>query len=551
MTPSKDSHPAVAPPEPSSAGVTPLEAPPLEAPEVLAALAPAAPNSTPSIESVLEKRWARLLIPSLSDLFFVAMLGWLFLGPSGNGWAALLADADAGWHIRTGEYILDHKTVPYQDLFSFSKPGAPWFAWEWLADVVDAVLFRWAGLKGVVLATGVMLAIFGTTLVRRMNWRGVHLLLAMLVSLLSIGASSIHFLARPHVFTMLLLSVSVWIIEADRVRTSRRIWLLVPLTAMWTNLHGGFLALIAVLGLTAVGTGVEVWLGNGRTLRDTLRYLQLTAACAAASLINPYGWNLHVHIAEYLRSDWIRAAVQEFQSPVFRDESMLQFEGLLLTGLLVAAALFRRRQVVEGLWIVFWAHMALGSVRHVPIFVTVAGPVIAWEVGSWWSRWTASAKKSSVVGILNQMAADAGGAFRRTSLLPWVVVGGLVLLGEPMHWPKDFPAEMFPTQMVHDNLELISQSRVFTTDQWGDYLIFTNPSQKVFMDGRSDFYGPEIGKDFLRIASGHWEWRRLLAKYDLNLVLMATSEGIVQLLKQDPGWRIVADDGKQILLVRR
>ena len=88
-----------------------------------------------SIESVLTSRWARLLIPSLSDLFFLAILVWLFMSSGAAGWQGLLADGDVGWHIRTGEYILDHHAVPHQDLYSFSKPGAPWFAWEWGSDV--------------------------------------------------------------------------------------------------------------------------------------------------------------------------------------------------------------------------------------------------------------------------------------------------------------------------------------------------------------------------------------------------------------------------------
>ena len=68
------------------------------------------------------------------------------------GWSGLLADADAGWHIRTGEYILDNHTVPYQDLYLFSKPGAPWYAWEWLWDVAFAWLhLRW-GMAAVVVA---------------------------------------------------------------------------------------------------------------------------------------------------------------------------------------------------------------------------------------------------------------------------------------------------------------------------------------------------------------------------------------------------------------
>ena len=98
--------------------------------------------------------------------------------------------------------------------------------------------------------------------------------MAMIVALLGVGAASIHFLARPHIFTLLLLSISVWMIEADRRAPSNRIWLLVPLTVVWTNLHGGFLALIAVLGLTAVGIGDRSLATAGR-VGETLCAIRL------------------------------------------------------------------------------------------------------------------------------------------------------------------------------------------------------------------------------------------------------------------------------------
>ena len=313
------------------------------------------------------------------------------------GWEGLLADADVGWHIRTGEWILDHHAVPHHDLYSFSKPEAPWYAWEWGSDVIFGALHRAAGLKGVVLLAGVLIALFAWTLLRRMVGGGVHLLWAMVVSLLGVGAASIHFLARPHMFTLLFLSIAVWMIDIDRrqpsAKSARNLWSLVPLTLVWTNLHGGFLALIAVLGLAAVGSAVEAWLG-GRDFKQALRYLALAASCAAVSLVNPYGYKLHTHVAEYLRSDWIRNTIQEFQSPVFRNENILQFEALMLIGLIAAGLLFRRKRFVEGLWIVYFAHMSLGSVRHVPIFVTVCAPVIAIEVSDWWRQWTGNAKEA-------------------------------------------------------------------------------------------------------------------------------------------------------------
>ena len=155
-------------------------------PQTLTAIRP----SIPRMDTVLTSRWARVLIPSLSDLFFLAVLILLFMTSGAAGWEGLLADADVGWHIRTGEYILDHHAVPRVDLYSFSKPNAPWYAWEWLSDVLDGGLHRMAGLKGIVLFASVLIALFALTLVRRMVARDVHLFVALAVALLGVGGSS-------------------------------------------------------------------------------------------------------------------------------------------------------------------------------------------------------------------------------------------------------------------------------------------------------------------------------------------------------------------------
>jgi hypothetical protein len=501
-------------------------------------------------ESLFQNRWARLLVPSLLDLFFLAMLLWLFMSSGAAGWQGLLADADVGWHIRTGEYILDHHTVPRQDLYSFSKAGQPWYAWEWGVDLIDGSLHKVAGLKGVVLLAAVIIAVFATSLLRRMIWRNVHLLVGLVVAMLAVGGASIHFLARPHIFTLLLLSISVWMIESDRQNPRFRIWWLMPITAVWTNLHGGFLALIAVLGLTAAGYAVEALLGTARWY-SAQRYAGLTVGCAAASLINPNTYHLHVHVVEYLRSDWIRNVIQEFQAPSFRNENLLQYEALMLLGVMVAFSLIRRKQVVEALWIVFFAHMSLSSVRHVPVFVTVAAPVIAWEVSSWWTALSAQVKKNSLVGILNQMAADSMHGFRRTSLWPAAVVVTLILMKSAVPWPKDFPEIGFPVKITHTYQQNILSSRVFTTDQWGDYLIYADPRTKVFVDGRSDFYGEQIGTEYLHMYGGNWDWNTLMDKYKFNLVLLPVEAPLVQLLKISSSWKILEDNGKEILLVRR
>lgn len=487
----------------------------------------------------------RVLLPSLSDWLFAALIAWLFI--AGSGWNTLLADGDTGWHIRTGEYILDNRRLPDADLFSFSRAGERWYAWEWLADVAFAACYRQLGLKGVVLLAGIVIALYLTVLFRYMLWRGANAFIALAVCLLGVGASGIHFLARPHVFTLLLLAISLWLLERDARKPGRAVWVLAPLAALWANLHAGFAALPVCLGLQVAGGAIE-GLAETRSLRTAWfrvrRRIALLAACCAATLANPYGIGLHLHIAAYLRSGWIREAVDEFQSPRFRSESAVHFEILLFSGLLIAASLLRNRRIGEALTVLFWSHAALVSVRHVPVFVVAVAPVIAAAAGRAWANW---ARDNTLAALASDVTAD----FRRTTAWPVVLVAALVFVDAPLRWPRDFPEVKFPTALIARQDARLAGARVFTSDQWGDYLIYRfHPQQKVFIDGRSDFYGPAIGKLYLRIAYGGPEWRSALTRYSCTLVLAPPEWPLAGLLRRDPAWRVVEEDRTAVLFER-
>ena len=488
-------------------------------------------------------------MPSFADCFFLALMAWLFVCGA-SGWKALLMDGDCGWHIRTGQYILAHHAVPATDLFSFSKAGQPWFAWEWLADVWFASLFGIGGLKAIVLFAGTLIAAYATVVLRFAIWRGANGLAAACICLLAVGGSSMHFLARPHLFTLLLLPVCLWIIEADRRRNTRWLWLLIPISMLWTNLHGGFFVFIACLGLLVLGCAAEALLGRPRW-PAARRYAVLLAACSAASLVNPYGIELHLHIIQYLRSDWIRNLIQEFQAPTFRSEGQSQYELLLLTGLVLTGSLLRKQRITEALWILFLAHSSLTSLRHAPVYATVAAPLIAAECSLWWKNLAAQRKKSSILGILHQFGEDLTPHFRRTTLWPVAGILALAFLDAPLKWPRDFPSEAFPTAMVHANASLLASGRLLTTDQWGDYMIYTfYPRQKVFIDGRSDFYGETLGTEYLHLLQGAYDWQTILRRYGFSVVLLPVDWPLAQMLKLDPSWQVIKDDSHAILFRR-
>src|SRR5262249_25186240 len=172
---------------------------------------------------------ARWLAPSLADVIFGALLLWLMLFTiRSDGTLGLLLDSNTGYHIRTGDFILHHRAVPFSDIFSFSKPGQPWFAWEWLSAVLFAILHAAAGLKGLAIFTGALIALSNLILLRHMLLQGANALVAIALLHLIVGASSIHYLARPHVFTFLFLAIGLWLLDRDRRQPSARIWMLVP-----------------------------------------------------------------------------------------------------------------------------------------------------------------------------------------------------------------------------------------------------------------------------------------------------------------------------------
>ncbi|HLK67135.1 MAG TPA: hypothetical protein VKU19_27060 [Bryobacteraceae bacterium] len=493
-------------------------------------------------------RFCRALFrPSLADLFFAFLLIAMFGRP--QAWQALLGDGDTGWHIRTGDYILQTGRVPQADPFSFTRAGQPWFAWEWLSDVIFASLHRWHGLAAV---AGLAAGVLGLSAVFLFCWllrRGSGLWIAVAVTLLAVSQSSIHALARPHIFSLLLATQALWILDEDRRSPGLLLWWLVPLTALWANLHAGFAGWLLILGLLVLVSGIA------RHWKNFLRYGTLAALCSAATLLNPYGWRLHQHIAQYLGSSWIMEHVQEFQSPSIRSENMIVFALMLLFGVVSAGRPLGRRQWFDGLLVIAWGFAALRSARHVPWYAIVSAPVIASECATWWSGLAARKPARSAIRIFWDLSLDLG---RSRHISIWAPTLGALVIGISLPAARlaDFPESRFPVAAVGANLNRLvpagSMPRILTSDQWADYLIFQlYPLQRVFFDGRSDFYGPSVGDDYQALLSVGAGWRGALDRYGFDIALLPKDWALGNLLQDSPDWTVVYRDSISVLLMRR
>jgi len=506
-------------------------------------------QTLPLAASAPVRPWVRIFAPSIADLFFVSVIVWAFAAGA-YGWHGLLMDGDVGTHIRIGDYIRAHHSVPTRDFLAFSKPGQEWYAFEWLTEILFSFLHSLAGLKGVVLLSGVVIVAAFTILLMHALWRRANVLISLALVLMAVNASTIHFHARPHIFTLLFVAVAMWIIAVDRQRRTWALWLLIPITIPWTNLHGGFFILFALLGLLVIGSFVESLLWGelaSRGKSDAVRYGLLGAACAVASLVNPYGVKLHLFLVDYLRSDTIRNGVQEFQSPSFRSESMFHYMVLLFLAVAISGALLKKHRLTEALWIWFLAYNSLVSVRHVPLFAIVTVPILASEITAWWSDWAQAQSRRSIARTLDAVTGQHGcGTLRLSIWAPAVVLW--LALSHSTNWPQNFHEGPFPVKIVAAHADEIAAARVYTSDKWAGYLIYRNyPRQQVFFDDRHHYFGEPIIGDYLKLGSGNRQWRELLERYRFDLALLTLDSPLASLMKIHPDWKVVEEDGSAVL----
>ena len=503
------------------------------------------------------------LLPSLTDVAFLMPLMFLFCKL--DGVSTLLFDGDTGWHIRTGEWILAHRQVPHVDLFSFSRPGAPWFAWEWLSDVIFAVLHRHWGLAGVVLAGLALICLTSVGLFRLVRRKSDNGFVAIAVTLLATGACSIHWLARPHLFTLLLVVAALHITERAAEGRTRLLAWLPPMTLVWTNLHGGFfvvfLLLACYIGSDLLNAAIEADPERRRGfLRSTKPWLAAFAACFAVTFINPYGWELHRHMTQYLSDPYQLEHIAEFQALSFHAGGVVYFEPLMLAAVVTALWDAKHRRFADVFMSLGWLHLALIAQRNLPIFAIAASPVAARGIAAA----IEAARGPQLTGWVRRTAAWFGkvsAGFEETdrlwrvhfaSVMPLALVGVLMLAPRPagakfrsVQDPKHFPAKALAVVRRPD------VSHIFTTDQWGDYLIYNLfPSKKVFIDGRSDFYGDRFGLNYLDVMGVKYGWEKTFAKYDIDTVMLSPSAPLAGTLKISRDWRPVYDDGVAIVFRR-
>jgi hypothetical protein len=421
-----------------------------------------------------------------------------------QGYQKLFRDSDAGWHIRNGEAILSTGTFPLTDPYSFTRGGQPWYAWEWLSDVVTGTLHRAGGLNAVALFYAAIIA-FGVWLWFRLHWAlGGNFLIACAMAPLLLSTCNIHWLARPHAIGWLFL---LWAMfpRTGLIETG-------VMTALWANVHPSFF--FAAL----------------RALHSRRWWLTL-AVVALVPLLNPYGPALYVHVWRYLTDSELLSRIGEFQSFDFHAEGGGQIIATVILGMIGGTLAFTQKRYAHFTIAIVITAMALRSARALPLCALLLLPIANAAIVPYCRK------------AFNQYAANLRALDARCSglwLAPVALAAAWFLMPRAGFPPDQFPVAAFD--------HIPTGARLFAPDKYGGYLIYrSNGTMKVFFDGRSDLYGAQFLKDYARMVQVRPGWQELWNRWHFTHALVPNDYPLIPTLEQ-VGWRDIYHDGTATLL---
>ncbi len=475
------------------------------------------------------------------------------------------ADGDVCLHWRIGNWMIQHRAVIRVDPFSFTRANAPLISKEWLSELLFATAGDALGWNGIALLAAVLIATCLWLLHRQLLMEGCDILPATALTLLAAMAGTMHWLARPHLFTLLLAVVftgQLRLFDRGRLGTRALLWRLVSLMALWVNLHGAFFAGFVIIATFFAGNAITFMTAPADArpaIRSKLVSLGwLLILCALVTLLNPNSWQLPAHIVEFLHNPVLARYANEFRSPNFHSGAahglLVEFAVVVLTLVVLRPAPRATDIVVMGTW----GLLALLATRNIPIFALVVTPILAEQ----WQGGLANARPGRLLDFYRRLSENVTLLNRAADGRVTVAVAFLALVavlvkpnlvgGKPV-LASDVLSNRFPVaaiQFVTAHPQTV-HGEMFNDYGWGGYLVLAMPAHRVFVDGRNDFYGPDLIGEFSRVNTVETNWETVLHKYGVGWTILPRAHPLNVLFSLRRDWNLAYADDVTAIYARK
>jgi len=343
----------------------------------------------------------------------------------------------------------------------------------------------------------------------------------------------------------------LWTYWLERFYKNEKIkfWFFPILMLIWVNTHGAFIA-----GFVVLGTYVVDWVSEllqGRGTKEMGKQLFLIGLLSfAVTFLNPAGVYLWGTSVGYVGNSFMTSHTVEYLSPDFHEKDMWPFM------FMVAFALFalmqeRKLQVRESLLLAGWAVMSLYSVRNMPLFAVITAPIYGGLIQPWAEKMFNRAKQAQ--GPRESEEVLRGYVW---VVLPVLFFGFLLWRGVPLDQQGTgniFLPNKMPVQAV-DWLEQNPQDgKMFNHFVWGGYILYRMwPTETVFIDGQTDFYGEALMREYLDVINMSAGWQKILDEHEVSWMLVPRNESLAKYLYtvDDDTWYLIYEDETAVIFRR-
>ena len=437
-------------------------------------------------------------------------------------------EEDIWWHMSTGDWILKHQAIPTHDVFATYTMGSPWIAYTWLFDVLTSKICSVWGLHGILTLTMLLTISFIAAVVMLLSRNG-RMLRAIILSAIVFAATATLIAPRPWLFTCNFAVVELYCLLQAREH-GRVIWLapILPLFAIWANLHIQFIYGLGIIGLFALERPLAALLKQPApdAALPSRSFWVLLAGSVLSTLINPYGWRLYQVVAQYATQSAPLQVVQEMQAMSFRSVTDWAALFLICWAVFSSGTSGRRRPLMISLLVVcFW--FGFRSSRDVWFLSVISALVI-----------TESAK-SRTPGLAKIRLAQWGIALPVSLGLAFAVLGSPGVSRDALEQAvaKKFPVKA--TQYIQDHG---LQGPLYNPYGWGGYLIWQLPGLPVSIDGRANLHGDVRLSRYVDTWSGHRNWAEDVELRNARTILLEHESPLASILSSDSRFRLVYED---------
>jgi hypothetical protein len=442
--------------------------------------------------------------------------------------------ADTWMTLLAGREIVEHG-LPSKEELTVLGLGRTWTDQQWGAQLIayGAHSLGGHGLLALVAGVSALAAFVLAAVGARSLGAGPRAIVLLFFPVLM--AAPWTFTVRAQVFALPLYTGVLWLLASEARRPTRRVYLVLPLLVVWTNIHGS--ASLAAL-LTMLLGATELVTSRGRSW---MRSALLIVLPPLAILATPYGPVTTARYYHLLLVDppFGRELVTELQ------RSDPSWKTLTFYLLAAAAAL-----------IVFWARRRLTLFDIGTLAITFVGAVVAIRGIPWF----ALACLILLPVAIGRRLEGRTPRMRRTldGVLSFVAVGTLVLVAllalvrSESWYVKNWPeGALAPVREAAAD----PATRVFATSRDADWVLWRLPELRgrLAYDVRFEIYDKATFERIVRFRGEQGEdWKSIADGYEV-VVLETDQEPTshVEDFLAEPGARTVYRDERVTVVLRR